>query len=214
MFTGLIRDIGIVSRISPRAGMKKLTIKTALDTADMNIGDSIAVSGACLTITKLGRDWFEVDLSSETTSKTTLGEVRINSRVNLEPPLKAQDPIGGHLVTGHVDTIGRIKSKIPKGDSLEISITISRDWLPYLVEKGSIAVDGISLTINRIKGDTFWVMIIPHTLQKTTIGQLPVGARVNIETDIIGKFVVNFIKNYMTGRRTEEILKKPMIYNP
>jgi riboflavin synthase len=159
----------------------------------LRVGDSIAVDGACLTVTALRGDGFTSDLSGETLKRTTLGRLRAGSRVNLERPLRLGDRLGGHLVTGHVDAVGQVVDRIPQGDGEFWRFRFPQDLMPLLVLKGSIAVDGISLTVAELSGDAFGVALIPHTLHHTTLGGKRVGDPVNLEADLLGKHVARLL---------------------
>jgi len=192
MFTGIITDVGTVQLIAKR-GDTTIKIATAYDPATIAIGASIACSGPCLTvIAKGGREgeaWFSVEASGETMSKSTLGAWVPGSRVNLERPLKVGEEIGGHIVSGHVDGIGEIVSLAPEGDSTRVNIRTPKQLAKYIAPKGSIALDGISLTVNDVDGITFGVNIIPHTSKVTTWGALKVGDKVNIEIDMLARYL-------------------------
>jgi len=190
MFTGIVQDLGrIVSRDS-RGVDAQLTIGTErLKLTNVAIGDSICVQGVCLTVTSLTGNAFTADVSHETLSLTTLGELQVSSPVNLEPSLRAGDPLGGHLVSGHVDGVARVTALAKDGDSLRMTFDVPRELARYIARKGSVAVDGVSLTVNEVSGTTFGVNLIPHTQAVTTLGRLQVGARVNLEVDPIARYV-------------------------
>lgn len=193
MFTGIITDVGAVRAIDKR-GDTRLVIATHYDTASIEIGASIACSGACLTVVDVGEDWFAVDVSAETLSRTCLGDWRPGAPVNLERALKVGDELGGHIVTGHVDGLGEVVSIVPDGDSRRFTFAIPKALAPYLAAKGSVAINGVSLTVNEVadKADgsaAFGVNIIPHTQEHTTFGSAKVGERVNIEIDILARYV-------------------------
>lgn len=194
MFTGIIEGLGTITGIRPSGQGRQMTIAADFSLAGSKVGDSIAVSGACLTATTIGDSRFEVDVSPETLSTTTLGFAQTGERVNLERALRLSDRLDGHLVSGHVDGIGRMISKIPKGNAVIITISVDPSLAHYMIRKGSVAVDGASLTINQCDNNTFSVSIIPHTAELTTIALKKVGAQVNIETDMIGKYVERFVK--------------------
>ena len=188
MFTGIVTDIGRIRGIE-RRGDVRYEIETAYDTASIEIGASIACSGACLTVIETGADWFKVDVSAETLSKTTLGDWREGTRINLERSLAVGDEIGGHLVSGHVDGTTEILGEKPAGDSVEISFALA-DWLaPYVAPKGSIALDGVSLTVNEVRDDRFGVNLIPHTQAETTFGGAASGKKINVEIDMLARYV-------------------------
>lgn len=201
MFTGIIEDRGTVTEIKRRAKESALTFRVnRIDPREIVMGESIAVNGACLTVTSLEGDTFTVDASRETLSRTSLGKLRVGSMVNLERSLRVGDRMGGHMVSGHVDGIGSVKSKKKRGGSVEFRFTAPEQIMKYIVEKGSVAIDGVSLTVNTVEGGEFTVNIIPYTLAETTFGALRAGKPVNIECDMIGKYV----EKLMTGKRDEE----------
>ena len=189
MFTGIIAGSGSVRRMTKKGADAVLELETALSLDDVKKGDSISVSGACLTVTSLSGGRFSVDVSAETLSKTTLRNVKPGERVNLEKALKASDFLGGHLVLGHVDGTGRIIEKTPRSGSLVFGFEIDPAWAKYIVVKGSVTVDGVSLTVNACENNQFYVNIIPHTAAETTFSLKKAGDEVNIETDIIARYV-------------------------
>jgi riboflavin synthase len=193
MFTGLIEDIGTVTKMERRGEGILVTINFSSELDDLKIGDSISVDGVCLTITHLQDQSFSAEASAETVGRTTLGNKRSQQKVNLERALRLNDRLGGHLVTGHVDEVAKITAIIPEGSSQKITFQVTEKSVRCLVEKGSITVDGISLTVNGVKSDRFSVTIIPHTASHTTLGLKKVGDEVNIETDILGKYVEKLI---------------------
>ena len=190
MFTGIIAAKGKVSERLQQQQDLRLRIHTgALDLADVSVGDSIAVNGVCLTSVALTGDGFWADVSGETESRTTLGALHTGDPVNLEKAPPPSPRPGGHLVSGHVDGIGTVTGREAAGESVRFRIRVPRPLARYIAEKGSVCVDGISLTINAVHGDGFEVNIVPHTLQVTTLGTLQAGARVNIEVDIIARYL-------------------------
>jgi riboflavin synthase len=194
MFTGIIEDIGVIANINKMAGRWEISLKTALPPATIKEGDSISVDGVCLTVTKLSNNTFFVDASLETLRLTALKDKRIGQSVNLERAMSADGRFGGHLVTGHIDGIGTITEKRKEGDSTRFVIEVSPSLARYIVAKGSIAIDGISLTVNEQRDNIFTVNIIPYTVSRTTIGEKNLRDTINIETDIIGKYVESFLK--------------------
>ena len=192
MFTGLVEGIGKVKGVRRMRDDMKVTIAPSFDIQDCKVGDSISVDGVCLTVTELAEDAFGMDVSGETLSRSTLGELRQGAEVNLERALRLSDRLGGHLVLGHVDGIGRILKKESQQRSWILRIGIDPQLSRYTIEKGSVAVDGISLTINRCEIDFFEINIIVQTGKETTLLKKKVGGRVNIETDLIGKYVEKF----------------------
>lgn len=193
MFTGIITDIGTVQTIESR-GDTRFVISTAYSHGSIDIGASIACNGACLTVVEKGSDraygdWFAVDVSAETLSRTTLGDWREGQEVNLERALRLGDELGGHMVSGHVDGVGIISGKHPEGDSVRLSIIPPAGLMPFMAEKGSVTVDGVSLTINSVTPRSLNLNIIPHTLYATTLSKLAEGDRVNLEVDLIARYV-------------------------
>jgi riboflavin synthase len=190
MFTGIIQSIGTLTRIEPKGGDCRLTIDTGkLPMADVTLGDSIAVSGVCLTAVELGPRHFCADVSKETLSRTTLGDAKTGTHVNLELALLPTTRLGGHLVSGHVDGVGGVVDKHGDARSMRFAIEVPAPLARYIAEKGSICVDGISLTVNEVNGARFGVNIVPHTLKETTLGETEVGRRVNLEVDILARYM-------------------------
>ena len=194
MFTGIIEGLGTLSVIRDTAQGKRLTIDADYSLDQTKIGDSIAVNGACLTVVKVNVKRFEVDLSPETLEVSTFKQAKQGDRLNLERAMRFSDRIDGHLVLGHVDGIGVIKQHKKVGNAIVVTIGMPEDLSRYMIHKGSIAVDGISLTINSCEPKLVTVSIIPHTAEKTTIGMKQKGDPVNIETDMIGKYVERFTR--------------------
>jgi riboflavin synthase len=197
MFTGIIEELGRVKAVEKKPGITVLGIEGKTTLQDAKIGDSITVNGTCLTMTGIKNDSFFVDISSETLKSTNLGDLVVGSRVNLERSMKVSDRIGGHLVTGHVDGVGVIKEKRLLGDSTFFRIEAPEYVLKYIILKGSIAVDGISLTVTDITDKDFGVVIIPHTANVTTMGFKGIGDKVNLEADILGKLVLSKVEGYV-----------------
>ncbi|PLX72937.1 MAG: riboflavin synthase [Desulfuromonas sp.] len=193
MFTGLIEDVGILESISRGDRQAELAIRTGLQTADFSLGESIAVNGVCLTVKAFTGNSFQADVSAETLEKSSLGKVGRGFRINLERALKLSDRLGGHLVTGHVDGLASLLERRQDGNAWRMSFALDGNLARLLVVKGSVAIDGISLTVNEVGADHFSVAVIPHTLAQTTLGELRSGDRVNIETDIIGKYVARLL---------------------
>ncbi len=219
MFTGIVQALGTVRRITRKGPDAVVEIESGLDMKDVRLGDSIAVNGTCLTVTASGKDRFNADVSAESLEKTNLKTLHIGDRVNLEKALRLTDFLGGHLVLGHVDETGIIREKTLKSSSVVLGIDVSPVAGRYIVVKGSITVDGVSLTVNRFERGRFYVNMIPHTARVTTLGLKKVGDTVNIETDIIGKYVERFIgsgvkpangksSNFDWTSLTEEYAKK------
>jgi riboflavin synthase len=194
MFTGLIQDVGKVVSLRLNEKSAILAVETGLPVRSMELGASIAVNGACLTVTKKGKNRFTVDVSPETLNRTSLAILGIGSLVNLERPLRLQDGMGGHLVTGHIDGVAVVESIESQGEFTFFTFRIPAQLANFLVSKGSIAVDGVSLTINECSRKGFSVAIIPFTLEHTNLRARRVGDKVNIETDLIGKYVQKLVK--------------------
>ncbi len=193
MFTGLIEDVGKIGALRLHNGAAILTVKTRLAVRSMPLGASVAVNGACLTVVKKLAGAFTVDVSPETLARTNLKRLSVGSLVNLEQPMRLQERLGGHLVTGHVDGVGRVASIRTQGGFTIFNFRVPRALARLLVSKGSVAVDGISLTVNDCRRDGFSVAIIPFTLRHTNLQGRRVGDKVNIETDLIGKYVHSFL---------------------
>jgi riboflavin synthase len=192
MFTGIVTDIGTI-RAADRRGDLRLVIGCHYDMAGVAIGASIACSGCCLTVVEKGADWFAVDASAETLSKTAPGMWDVGGRLNLERALKVGDELGGHIVTGHVDGVGRVEAIASEGDSHRVAIRVERSLSPFIAPKGSVAVDGVSLTVNAVEDDAagtlFHLNIIPHTWEVTTFAALAEGQPVNIEIDTLARYL-------------------------
>jgi riboflavin synthase len=199
MFTGIIEGLGTVTRVQPMGQGSRMAIETDFELDGTRIGDSIAVNGACLTAVTLDGRQFSVDVSPETLSRTVLGANRIGDRVNLERALQLSGRLDGHLVSGHVDGIGTIRQRSPQGNAIVITVDVPEPLVRYMIPKGSVAVDGISLTINQAAAASFTVSIIPHTAHLTTIGFKNIGEKVNIETDMIGKYIERFLTHPSDG---------------
>jgi riboflavin synthase len=195
LFTGLIEDLGTVRQLHTGAESGRITIATGLPMTEIAIGDSIAVNGVCLTVTSLGGGLFNADVSPESLSRTTLRDLHPGQRVNLERALRLSDRLGGHLVSGHVDGVGTVLERFRDRNAVRFTFQLPHALSRFVVEKGSVAVDGISLTVNAVGEEFFSVAVIPLSLAKTTLQDRPVGARVNIETDILGKYVERLLSS-------------------
>ena len=189
MFTGIVEGLGKVKRLTMKGTDAVLEIETAIDLTDVSIGDSIAVNGACLTVTAKNKNIFTADVSAETLGRTTLKFLQTGHKVNLEKSLRVGGFVGGHFVLGHVDAMGRILSQTQKSGSLILAVEMNDNLSRYIVEKGSVAIDGISLTVNKLEKNRFYVNIIPHTAANTTLLTKKESDLVNIETDVLGKYV-------------------------
>ncbi len=194
MFTGIIEGMGSVRRITRKGEDALLDVEGALDVSDVKIGDSIAVNGACLTITAKTGQAFAADVSAETLARTNLKRLKAGDKVNLEKAMRLGSFLGGHLVLGHVDGTGTIRELSQKSGSIVFGVEVEDALMRYIVEKGSIAVDGVSLTVNRCEKGRFYVNMIPHTAQGTTLGFKKTADVVNVETDILGKYVEKFLQ--------------------
>lgn len=193
MFTGIIEGLGTITAIQPSAQASRLTVTSDFVLAGTRIGDSIAVNGVCLTAVTLNERRFSVDVSPETLARSVLGRFRVGERVNLERAMRLTDRLDGHLVAGHVDGVGLMTRRMTLANAIVITYSVPEGLTRYMIEKGSVAVDGTSLTINRCDNTSFDVSIIPHTAGLTTVGRKKVGDAVNIETDLIGKYVERFL---------------------
>jgi riboflavin synthase len=195
MFTGIVEGIGTVAGLRAQpGGSRRLSLTTDLDLSRAVLGSSVSVNGACLTVVARRKRGFDADLGPETLALTTLGELAPGDRVHLERPLRLGDELGGHLVSGHVDGMGTVAERKPQGDSLTLRIAAPSVAAPFLALKGSVTVDGVSLTVNYLRGRTFSVTLIPHTLQVTCLGKRRQGDRVNIEADLLAKHVARLVR--------------------
>lgn len=194
MFTGLIQDVGTVRSLRRSGSAVRISIATRFPMEELTLGESIAVNGVCLTAVSFGGGSFEADLSPESLERSTLGDLIPGSLVNLERALRLCDRLGGHLVSGHVDGIATVVERRQDANAVRFTFRIPAELSRYLVEKGSVAVDGISLTVNEVGGDSFGLAVIPHTLAATTLKDARPGCRVNVETDILGKYVERLLK--------------------
>jgi riboflavin synthase len=190
MFTGIVLAKGHLTSTTERGGDLELGIDAAgLDSARLGLGDSISVQGACLTVTRKQGTCFFADVSRETMAKTTLGKLKAGSSVNLEPSLRAGDALGGHMVSGHVDALGRLRRLDEDARSKRMEFELPADLMRFVAPKGSICIDGVSLTVNKVEGLRFDVNIIPHTLEQTTLGELRIDDEVNIEIDVVARYL-------------------------
>ncbi|HEY2466065.1 MAG TPA: riboflavin synthase [Steroidobacteraceae bacterium] len=190
MFTGIVLAKGRLASVTERGGDLELGVDaTGLDSARLGIGDSISVQGACLTVTRKQGTSFFADVSRETMAKTTLGKLKAGSTVNLEPSLRAGDALGGHMVSGHVDALGVLRRVSEDARSKRMEFELPADLMRFVAPKGSICIDGVSLTVNKVEGRCFDVNLIPHTLDQTTLGELRIGDAVNIEIDVVARYL-------------------------
>jgi riboflavin synthase len=211
MFTGIVQAIGRIENLAPRGADRRLRIDTGkLDLNAVHVGDSIAVSGVCLTVTARHDHAFEADVSAETLRCTTFAGLHTGDAVNLETALTLATPLGGHLVSGHADGVGTVKARDEVGQSLRYVIAAPADLARYIAAKGSICVDGVSLTVNAVDGAAFEVNLVPHTLQETTLGALRPGSPVNLEVDLMARYAERLLQGGGVQHRglTREVLQR------
>jgi len=189
MFTGLVAVLGTLEGRSPRGPGARLDIHARFDDGPLELGESIAIDGACLSVDAIASDGFEVDASAETLARTTLGKLQPGARVHLERALRVGDRLGGHLVTGHVDGVGSVVERRPLGEAVWMKLRAPVELARFVAEKGSISIDGVSLTVNAVSADRFEIVLIPHTLERTKLGALGAGDAVNVEVDLIARYV-------------------------
>ena len=194
MFTGIVEEMGTVRRLNQAPNRCELELTASKVLEGTAIGDSIAVNGVCLTVVRMGEDHFTADVMPETLRRSNLGQLKTGSKVNLERAMAADGRFGGHIVAGHIDGTGTIRSMQPEGNAVLVTISAAPELLRYVVEKGSIAIDGISLTVASVEADRFSVSVIPHTAEVTLLGRKHAGDTVNLETDIIGKYVEKLLR--------------------
>jgi riboflavin synthase len=192
MFTGIVTDVGRVRAVRDTNRDRRFEIETAFDLSTVDLGASIAHAGCCLTVVEKGDRWFAVEVSGETLAVTTLGDWAQGRRVNLERAAKVGDELGGHIVSGHVDGIGEVVSVAEEGGSHRVSIRVPKPLHRFIAPKGSITVEGVSLTVNEVDDDVFGVNLIPHTWEVTTLGELKPGARVNLEIDMLARYLARW----------------------
>ncbi|HXV20015.1 MAG TPA: riboflavin synthase [Desulfuromonadales bacterium] len=193
MFTGLIEDLGTVRELRRESNLVRLTVGTAIPATELHLGDSVAVNGICLTVVAIGNGSFTADVSPETLDRSTLGELAAGSRVNLERALRLSDRLGGHLVSGHIDAIATISERLQDRNAIRFTFRLPAAVNRFVAEKGSVAIDGISLTVNAVTDETFAVAVIPHTLAMTTLQEKKSGDRVNVETDLIARYIARLL---------------------
>jgi riboflavin synthase len=203
MFTGLIQEVGTIVSVTPNTEGKEFIIKAPGLIKDIEIDDSVATNGCCLTATQIKGDTFKVQAIHMTLEKTSVGDLKSGDKVNLELSLRPQDRLGGHFVQGHVNALGKIKQIKTMGANWEIEVSIPADLRKYMISEGSICIDGISLTIARLSPTSLTVAIIPHTLEKTTLGTKKVGDHLNLEVDMIAKYIENFLRFDKDSRKEE-----------
>jgi len=200
MFTGLIEDLGTLRDIRRGSDQAVLTVATTLPMAELALGESIAVNGVCLTVTQFSNGHFSADVSPETLERTTFARLSTGTKVNLERALRLSDRLGGHFVTGHIDGLAQVIERRMDGNAWRYTFQADTALCNLLVDKGSVAVDGISLTVNEVHSETFSLAVIPHTLAKTTLEERKIGDQVNIETDLLGKYVARFLQQGGLGK--------------
>lgn len=192
MFTGIITDIGTVRSIEKK-GDTRFEFNTVFDTSKIDLGASIACSGACMTVVEKGEGWFAIEASAESLSLTTMGALEVGSRVNLEQSLRMGDELGGHIVSGHVDGVATLTALHPEGDSMRMTFELPDEFGRYVARKGSITLDGVSLTVNEVDGNSFGINVISHTQTHTTLGGRKVGDRFNFEIDMLARYVARMV---------------------
>ncbi|MEE9382187.1 MAG: riboflavin synthase [Nannocystaceae bacterium] len=202
MFTGLVQTVGRILQVTPGAESRRLRVAAALSASARRIGSSVAVDGVCLTLTASTDRSFEAEASFETLRRTTLGSVQAGDRVNLEPALCVGEALAGHLVSGHVDGVSRLRSVQSRGGARQCEFSLDTRFAPLVAEKGSICVAGVSLTVNSVSSDTFAVGLVPHTLHATTLGSLQVGDAVNMEVDLLARYVARLLASGGTAVST------------
>lgn len=192
MFTGIVTDIGRVRAVSDTERARRFEVETSYDTASLDIGASVSHAGCCLTVVEKGSGWFAVEVSQETLDRTTLGDWTEGARINLERAARLGDELGGHIVSGHVDGVGLVTAFEPVGGSQRLQVRVPKPLHRFIAEKGSITIEGVSLTVNGVEDDRFEVNLIPHTLEVTTLGALTVGSRVNLEIDMLARYLARW----------------------
>ena len=211
MFTGIVETVGTIAGIAAYGDAMRFRINTgSMDLSDVGIGDSIAVSGPCLTVTAANGMGFDADVSTETLARTTLGTLSVGDSVNLEKALRVSDRLGGHLVSGHIDGIGIVTARDVLDDYVRFVVEVPRELSRYLAYKGSVAMDGVSLTVNQARGTTFEIMTIPHTLERTTLGALAPRAAVNVEVDLIARYIERLLSSGDDDPRSSEITREKL----
>jgi riboflavin synthase len=199
MFTGIVRELGTVEALDGGADGVRLSVRAPATAPAAQVGDSISLNGVCLTVTMIDEEILAFDAVPETLSRSTLGRLRPSVEVNVEPALRAGEPLGGHMVQGHVDGVGTVRSLEPEGDGVRLAVEAAPEILRYCVEKGSIAVEGVSLTVAALFADSFELVLIPHTLEVTTLGSLKPGDEVNLEVDVLAKYVERLVGSRPQG---------------
>ncbi|MDG4719660.1 MULTISPECIES: riboflavin synthase [Thalassospira] len=192
MFTGIITDIATVRAIE-KTGDTRFEFTTSFDTSKIVLGASIACNGACMTVIETGTDWFAIEASAESLDRTTLGDLSVGAKVNLEQATRVGDELGGHIVSGHVDGVATLTKRIPEGDSLRLTFEVPEAFAKYIASKGSVTLEGVSLTVNEVDGNSFGINLIPHTQTHTTLGAKQPGDRINFEIDMLARYVARML---------------------
>lgn len=192
MFTGIVTDIGCVRAVTDTERARRFEVETSYDTATIDLGASISHAGCCLTVVEMGPGWFAIEVSQESLNRTTLGDWRAGTRINLERAARLGDELGGHIVSGHVDGVGEVTAFEPVGGSYRLVVRAPKPLHRFIAEKGSITIEGVSLTVNGVADDVFEVNLIPHTLEVTTLGALAPGSRVNLEIDMLARYLARW----------------------
>ena len=192
MFTGIITDIATVRAIK-KTGDTRFEFTTSFDTSKIVLGASIACNGACMTVIETGDDWFAIEASAESLDRTTLGDLTVGAKVNLEQATRVGDELGGHIVSGHVDGVATLTKRLPEGDSLRLTFEVPEEFSKYIASKGSVTLEGVSLTVNEVDGNTFGINLIPHTQTQTTLGSKQPGDRINFEIDMLARYVARML---------------------
>jgi riboflavin synthase len=200
MFTGIVRELGTVVSAAERGGGREIVVSASETAPATNVGDSVSVNGCCLTAAAVEGERLVFHAVAETLARTTLGSLEPDDRVNVEPAVRAGEPLGGHFVQGHVDGVGRVQSVEAEGDGLRVFVEAKSDVLRYCVEKGSVTLDGVSLTVAEVADDAFAVALVPHTIQVTTLSELVPGREVNVEVDVLAKYVERLLEPRLRGR--------------
>lgn len=211
MFTGIIKEIGKIKKITDKVQDIEFEVSSSVLLKDVKTGDSIAINGVCLTVRRFDGNSFTFDISSNTLAHTNLGELKTGDRVNLEDSLTPSDKLGGHFVSGHIDCTARITGIGKTGRAYEVTFELPSEAAPFITERGSVAIDGISLTVTEVTGDSFKVVIIPHTFENTILGSKGNGSSVNIEVDMLARYIANYINNKQkTSGEKDRILKEKL----
>ncbi|MBX2830903.1 MAG: riboflavin synthase [Rhodospirillales bacterium] len=192
MFTGIITDIATVRAVE-KTGDTRFEFTTSFDTSKIVLGASIACNGACMTVIETGDDWFAIEASAESLDRTTLGDLAAGSKVNLEQATRVGDELGGHIVSGHVDGVATLVKRLPEGDSLRLTFEVPEQFAKYIASKGSVTLEGVSLTVNEVDDNTFGINLIPHTQTHTTLGSKQPGDRINFEIDMLARYVARML---------------------